>query len=73
MAYSCWNQFGIRLQGEPHNLRARLLHFIRHNVLVDVERGLDVTVSHELLLPAIAARAVRTLANRGTVAGVPPF
>ena len=50
MAYSRWNQLGIRLQSEPRNFGASLLHLIRYHIPVDVERRLDVTVPHELLL-----------------------
>jgi hypothetical protein len=50
MAYSRWNHLGISLQSKPRDFRTLLLHFIRHHVPVDVERGLDVTVPHQLLL-----------------------
>jgi hypothetical protein len=50
MACSRCNHFGMSLQSKPRNFRASLLHLIGHDVPVNVERGLDVTVPREFLL-----------------------
>jgi hypothetical protein len=50
MAYRPWNHFGIRIERQRSDFRTCTLHLIGYNVPVNVERGLNVTVPHELLL-----------------------
>jgi hypothetical protein len=65
VAYNCWNHCGIRFEGERGHFRVSLSHLIGHDLPVDVEGCLNVTVPHETLLHSdgspnsIEPRAVR--------------
>ncbi len=50
MACRRWNHFGITIERQCSYSRACTLHLIGYNVPVKVERGLNITVAHELLL-----------------------
>jgi hypothetical protein len=50
MAYRRWSHLGIRIESERSDFRACPLDLIGYHVPVNVKRGLDVAVPHELLL-----------------------